>query len=118
MRVQKPSRIVCELQSGIGATRPSDPVIPRGLALPGSYSEDEVDEIMGAAWGEEDGMSVLREDWEGAELAFVAETTDAEALEPRTFARAKCCPDWPLWEKAIEEELASLNAAETWTLTF
>ena len=29
---------------------------------------------------------------------------------------AKRRPDWPLWEKAIEEELATLDAAGTWEL--
>ena len=46
--------------------------------------------------------------------AFAAETSSAEALEPRSLPEAKKRPDWPLWEKAIEEELASLKAAGTW----
>ena len=44
------------------------------------------------------------------------ETADVEALEPRTLAEAKRRPDWPFWEKAIEEELAMLKAASTWRL--
>ena len=48
------------------------------------------------------------------EYAFAAETSGAEALEPRSLAEAQKRPDWPLWEKAIQEELASLKAAETW----
>jgi hypothetical protein len=47
------------------------------------------------------------------EYAFAAETSDAEALEPRNLAEARKRPDWPLWEKAIEEELATLEAAGT-----
>ena len=32
---------------------------------------------------------------------LVAETSEAEALEPRTLAEARRHPDWMLWEKAI-----------------
>jgi hypothetical protein len=56
----------------------------------------------------------LCEDWEGAKATFMAETTDAEALEPCMLAEAKRRPDWLLWEKAIEEELATLKANNTW----
>ena len=48
------------------------------------------------------------------EYAFVAETNNAEALEPRNLAEAQKRPDWPLWEKAIQEELATLKTAGTW----
>ena len=48
------------------------------------------------------------------EHAFAAETSDAEALEPRSLVEAKKRVGWPLWEKAIEEELANLKAAGTW----
>ena len=48
------------------------------------------------------------------EYAFAAETNNAEALEPRSLKEAQSRPDWPLWEKAIEEELATLKAAGTW----
>ena len=48
------------------------------------------------------------------EHAFAAETSDTEALEPRSIVEAKKCVDWPLWEKVIEEELANLKAAGTW----
>jgi len=50
------------------------------------------------------------------EYALVAEISEMEALEPRSLAEAKSRPDWPLWEKAIEEELALLKAAGTWKL--
>jgi hypothetical protein len=46
----------------------------------------------------------------------MAEMAESEALEPRTLTEAKHRPDWPLWEKAIEEELATLKAASTWRL--
>jgi Reverse transcriptase (RNA-dependent DNA polymerase) len=59
---------------------------------------------------------VLLKDFKGLEITLVAETSEAEALEPRMLAEAKCCPDWPLWEKAVEKELATLKAAGTWRL--
>jgi hypothetical protein len=37
------------------------------------------------------------EDAAGIELVFAAETSEAEALEPRTLAEAKRRPDWHLW---------------------
>jgi hypothetical protein len=48
------------------------------------------------------------------EYAFAAEVSIAEALEPKNLSEAKKRPDWPLWEKAIEEELETLKAAGTW----
>jgi hypothetical protein len=48
--------------------------------------------------------------------AFAAVTGVSEALEPRSLAEAKRGADWPLWEKAIHEELATLQRAETWKL--
>ena len=48
------------------------------------------------------------------EYVMAAEISEAEALEPHTLAEAKSCPDWPLWEKAIAEELELLRKAGTW----
>ena len=48
------------------------------------------------------------------EYAFVGAISDAEALEPRSLAEAQKRPDWLLWERAIEEELATIKAAGTW----
>ena len=50
------------------------------------------------------------------EYALAAETTNSEALEPQSLKEAQSQPDWKLWEKAIEEELATLKAAGTWKL--
>jgi hypothetical protein len=47
---------------------------------------------------------------------FAAVTGKSEALEPRSLAEAKKGGDWPLWEKAIKEELAALHCAGTWKL--
>jgi hypothetical protein len=33
------------------------------------------------------------------------------------LTEVKCCPDWPLWEKAIHEELTLLRETSTWELT-
>jgi hypothetical protein len=51
------------------------------------------------------------------EYALVAETSELEAIEPRSLAEAKRRPDWHLWEAAIHEELAVLRDAGTWKLT-
>ncbi|KZV84358.1 hypothetical protein EXIGLDRAFT_624330, partial [Exidia glandulosa HHB12029] len=50
------------------------------------------------------------------EFAFAAEMSDADALEPRTLPEAQRRPDWALWEHAIREELATLDAMGTWEL--
>ena len=53
------------------------------------------------------------DDWTAAaidcedEYMFAAEVGEMEVLEPQSLAEAKSCPDWPLWEKAIEDELKS-----------
>jgi hypothetical protein len=107
-RVRKPSRIVRDLQAGEG-TAPT-----RGLQFPNPPTEDV--EEAGGVWAVVDGMSELLEDFEGLEDVFAAETADTEAMEPRTLAEAKRRPDWPQWERAIEEELATLKAASTWRL--
>jgi hypothetical protein len=79
-RNKKPSRVVCDLQEGVGVN---------------------VADKAGGAWHVEDGSPSLLEDFDGLEHVFVATTSDAEALEPRSLAEAKCRPDWHLWEKAI-----------------
>ena len=53
-------------------------------------------------------------DW--LEYILATETAEAEALEPSLLAEAKHRPDWPLWEKAITKELATLKTAGTWRL--
>ena len=42
------------------------------------------------------------------EYTMLAEISEKEAYEPRTLTEAKHCPDWPLWEAAIHEELETL----------
>ena len=101
---KKPLCRVHDLQSGEGV----------GMQLPGAFAEDP--EEAGGAWSVKDGTPVLLEDFDGLECVLAAETADAEALEPRTLTEAKRRPDWPQWEKVIQEELATLNAAGTWRL--
>ena len=118
--LRKPSRIVQELQAGVGVTssRPSDPTIPKGVPIPGSFSEEDENEanMAAGAWSVKTGLPTLRENWPGFEVALVTKTADSEALEPRNLAEAKRRPDWPLWEQAIREELDTLHTAGTWTL--
>ena len=63
-------------------------------------------------------MSVLKEVLMDCdeELAMVAEIAKAEALEPSSLTDARCRPDWSDWERAIEEELATIRDAGTWIL--
>ena len=115
-RIRKPSRILRDLQSGAGITSTrsaSSKVVP-----PPQIEEvpDEDREEAGGVWAVTDGEPTLLEDFHGLEHTFLAETTDAEAIEPRTLAEAKRRPDWQWWEKAILEELATLEAAGTWVL--
>src|SRR5258707_9338076 len=77
----------------------------------GEPSDDERDEV------EQNLMESVGEDV-GAltEYALAAVTGDAEALEPCTLKEAWERPDWPLWEKAIAEELDTLRTTGTWVL--
>jgi hypothetical protein len=61
-----------------------------------------------------DWLYVVPDHVEGYALAAVI--GDSEAFEPRSLAEAKRGGDWPLWEKAIHKELATLKAAGTWDL--
>ena len=96
--IPKPSRIICELQDRVG------------------HSGDEDPEEAGGVWTVEDSAPALLKDFDGMEFVFVTEMADAEALKPCMLAEAKHRPDWPHWEKAIKEELATLKAASTWRL--
>ena len=49
------------------------------------------------------GQPVLQE-----EYVFAPEVAGSEALEPQSLKEVKARLDWPLWEKAIEEELEVL----------
>jgi len=104
---------VRDILSGAAA----DDNLPRGVQLPttamleGESSDHEHAEVeKGLTLGDEDSTAAL------AEYALAAVVSDAEALEPRTLKEVRARPDWPLWEKAIEEELETLRVAGTWVL--
>jgi Reverse transcriptase (RNA-dependent DNA polymerase) len=111
-----PSCLVHDLQSGEGIMHTGGTASshPRGLQVCDAHQEDA--EEAGGVWTVEDGVPALLEDFDGLEHALAAEVADMEAMEPHMLAEAKRRPDWPLWEKAIEEELATLKAAGTWRL--
>ena len=95
-RVRKPTKKISDLLGGRASwSTASRPALAPGVQQPTTDWTASVEEC---------------ED----EYAFAAETSNAEALEPRSLAEAKKRPDWPLWEKAIEEELATLKDAGTW----
>lgn len=103
-RTRKPTQRVRDILEGRAeaSDRPGMSSLPAGVQAP---SEPAVLEGEGLSeW-----MMV-------AEYALVAEISEAEAIEPRTLAKAKRRPDWPLWEAAMLEEMATLKAAGTWVL--
>jgi Reverse transcriptase (RNA-dependent DNA polymerase) len=71
--------------------------------------------LIGGTWAEDD-IPGLEEDCDDLEQILVAETADAEALEPRSLAEACRRLEWVQWEQAIKEEIATLKAAGTWRL--
>jgi hypothetical protein len=114
-RIRKPSRILRDVQAGKGVTSRR---APPQIVPPPSIEEvpDEEAEEAGGVWAVFEGEPTLREDFNGLMNVFMAETTDSEALEPRTLAEAQRRPDWLQWQEAIHEELATLKAAGTWVL--
>jgi len=115
-RIRMPLHIVCDLQAGEGVVHSSTnaPHIDPGLQVPETFAEDPVE--AGGVWTVDDGSPAMHEDFKGMEFIFAAETADAEGLKPHTLTEAKHRPNWPSWEKAIEEELATLKTAGTWRL--
>ena len=93
-RIWKPSQCVQDILEGHAESSN----ITRGVQLP--TREQEVE-------GEADCAD---------EYALAAEISETEALELRNLAEAKKRQDWPLWEKAIHEELETLKTAGTWDL--
>jgi hypothetical protein len=118
IHIRKPSRIICDAQSGEGITSARG-VLPQTIPhppIPDLVKAEEEEEEAGGVWAIVDGDPTLLEEFEGLVNVFMAETADLEALEPRTIAEAKHRSDWPEWEKAILEELETLRAAGTWIL--
>jgi hypothetical protein len=101
---------------GTSSVHLSNPAIPRGIAIPGSFTEeDKVNNLIGGTWAKDD-IPGLEEDCNDLEQILVAETADMEALELRSLAEARRHPEWVQWKHAIEEEMAMLKAASTWHL--
>src|SRR5258708_25844657 len=84
--LRKPSRIVCDIQSGEGIPAQHVP----GLQIPG-LSVEEAEEA-GGVWTVTDDSPALREDFCRLEQVFMAETADSEALEPHSLPEAKRRP--------------------------
>ena len=94
-RVRKPSKKIADLLGGDGTwSTASKPKLAPGVQQPTPVVQPSADD-----WTAEVASAEC-----GDEHAFAAETRDAEALEPRSLAEARKRPDWPLWEKAIQEE--------------
>jgi Reverse transcriptase (RNA-dependent DNA polymerase) len=109
--IQKPTQCIKDILEGVAESSK----LPLGVQLPTQPQDNEdipVEESETVLEGE--GLS----DWMMVvdEYALAAEISKAEALEPRNLAEAKARPDWPLWEKAIQEEISVLKAAGTWEL--
>ena len=101
-RIRKPSQRVQDLLQGDAtwSNRSKSQKVAPGVQLPTHIDVDAADWATNAI----------------NEYALAAETTNSEALEPQSLSEAKSCPDWKLWEKAIEEELETLQEAGTWKL--
>lgn len=104
-RIRKESDYVKRLRDGVGvmSNRATDPLLPKGI--------QEGSEMGGMADEEEDAWEVV----EVAEYAMAAVMDGAEGLTP-TFEEARKRADWPKWDAAIKEELASLKANGTFEL--
>ncbi len=96
-RIRKPSQRVQDILEG----RAESSKITRGVQLP-TQKEQRI---------EGEGLVDCAD-----EYAMVVEIGETKALELRSLAEAKRRPDWHLWEKAIQEELATLKTAGTWKL--
>ena len=87
----------------MNSSRPSDPLVAPGVQVPTVVGEEhETPDML---------MAV-----DLVEYALVAEMSEVEGLEPQSLAEAKRGHDWPFWEKAIFEELKTLEEASTWEL--
>ena len=114
--LRKPSRIMHDIQLGKGIIFAccGFPNVSIGLNTPAPTAE-ELKKARGV-WVIIDDTPALLENFEGLENMFMAETADAEALEPWTLTEAKHHPDWLSWKKAVLEKLVTLEAAGTWML--
>ncbi|KAJ3997076.1 hypothetical protein F5050DRAFT_1558500, partial [Lentinula boryana] len=114
-RERKPSQRVRDILEGRGrsSNRSHDPDIPKGVQLP-TVPEAPVAPAEELEGEDEDWILLLEDEDFLTEYVMALETSESEALEPRTLAEARRRADWPLWEKAIEEELKMLKDMGTW----
>jgi len=106
--VPKPSRIVCKSnpQPGRGVAHPGshDPHLMPCSQRPGAFAEDPGDSGGVPTMG--NGAPAPLDAPDDMELAFMAETTGADALDPCTHTEAKHAPNRPLWEATTEKSAA------------
>lgn len=107
-RVHKPSQYVLDLQTrGTASGWSRRGAVPRGLQAPlleGSVKEDGAE------------SKGTKDDDVEEELTLVVDAGDIEPLEPKSLAEAKRQPYWPQWERAIREELGTLEESRTWVI--
>ena len=84
------------------------PSIAVGLQVPGERAA--IEEVS-------DEREDKREDKLDENIAMVVDVGDIEPLEPKSLAEAKHHPEWPQWEKGIQEELKTLEDAGMWELS-
>jgi len=124
-QARKLTQCVRDLLEGraIASNLPKGQKVAKGVQLPTTKAPEPVVEAPDAE-GEPQNQVLKGEgtaDWMMAadcveEYALAAVISESEALEPRSVEEAKRLPDWPLWEKSIEEELDVLKEAGTWEL--
>ena len=51
------------------------------------------------------------------DVTLVVDAGDIEPLELKSLVEVKRHPEWPKWEKAIYEELKTLEEAGTWEIS-
>ena len=114
-RTRKPTQKVQDLLAGhaVASERPQgQKAAMHGVQLPPDEPPKPQEPVLE---GEGTSEWMMAADF-ADEYALAAEISEIEALEPRSLAEAKSRPDWPLWEKAIEEELKVLKEAGTWEI--
>ena len=94
-----PTQYIKDIQNGVGSAdnQASRPDFPPGMQIP----QDKVSQIEGEIENQ-------------IEYGMAAVISEAEAMDPQMLEEARCRPDWPKWEAAIEAELNALKKAGTW----